>query len=267
MCRRRVSTRPVSCWRRPRRNDRVPPLALLSLAPQIPCKHVFCYDCALLHEKKGDKMCPGWVLPSAFRSPLFNTLVCERVTAGVWNIQWPGTGLCFCPWVPKLNEYRQWGLSAVPTGSVRQVHIRREPSTNFLFIVQHFEFMIPKMNSFTTHNSFCAVSKCCFSNLLPHLFFFFFINFITEALHQIASSYPSMNPYQLTIIFRVYFGIEGTALWMLAFSHCYFNLLLLPIHAQLKASTPGLFSKTLGETCCLNSALLVIILIVKKKLN
>lgn len=27
--------------------------------PQIPCKHVFCYDCALLHEKKGDKMCPG----------------------------------------------------------------------------------------------------------------------------------------------------------------------------------------------------------------
>ncbi|KAF1372611.1 hypothetical protein PFLUV_G00267620 [Perca fluviatilis] len=25
----------------------------------IPCKHVFCYDCALLHEKKGEKMCPG----------------------------------------------------------------------------------------------------------------------------------------------------------------------------------------------------------------
>ncbi|KAK9399379.1 E3 ubiquitin-protein ligase Hakai [Crotalus adamanteus] len=25
----------------------------------IPCKHVFCYECALLHEKKGDKMCPG----------------------------------------------------------------------------------------------------------------------------------------------------------------------------------------------------------------
>lgn len=25
----------------------------------IPCKHVFCYDCAILHEKKGDKMCPG----------------------------------------------------------------------------------------------------------------------------------------------------------------------------------------------------------------
>ncbi|XP_023686003.1 E3 ubiquitin-protein ligase Hakai-like isoform X2 [Paramormyrops kingsleyae] len=25
----------------------------------IPCKHVFCYDCAVLHEKKSDKMCPG----------------------------------------------------------------------------------------------------------------------------------------------------------------------------------------------------------------
>ncbi|KAM9402435.1 E3 ubiquitin-protein ligase Hakai isoform 1-T1 [Salvelinus alpinus] len=28
----------------------------------IPCKHVFCYECALLHEKKGDKMCPGMQL-------------------------------------------------------------------------------------------------------------------------------------------------------------------------------------------------------------
>ncbi|KAF7228945.1 E3 ubiquitin-protein ligase Hakai isoform X3 [Nothobranchius furzeri] len=28
----------------------------------IPCKHVFCYDCALLHEKKGEKMCPGLTL-------------------------------------------------------------------------------------------------------------------------------------------------------------------------------------------------------------
>ncbi|KAJ8245298.1 hypothetical protein GJAV_G00269240 [Gymnothorax javanicus] len=25
----------------------------------IPCKHVFCYDCAALHEKKADKLCPG----------------------------------------------------------------------------------------------------------------------------------------------------------------------------------------------------------------
>jgi len=35
------------------------PRLTLSLSPQIPCKHVFCYDCALLHEKKGDKLCPG----------------------------------------------------------------------------------------------------------------------------------------------------------------------------------------------------------------
>ncbi|XP_042191093.1 E3 ubiquitin-protein ligase Hakai isoform X3 [Callorhinchus milii] len=25
----------------------------------IPCKHVFCFECASLHEKKGDKICPG----------------------------------------------------------------------------------------------------------------------------------------------------------------------------------------------------------------
>ncbi|XP_028668899.2 LOW QUALITY PROTEIN: E3 ubiquitin-protein ligase Hakai [Erpetoichthys calabaricus] len=25
----------------------------------IPCKHVFCYECAVIHEKKCDKMCPG----------------------------------------------------------------------------------------------------------------------------------------------------------------------------------------------------------------
>lgn len=36
---------------------------------QIPCKHVFCYDCALLHEKKGEKMCPGWdMFPSSMCS-------------------------------------------------------------------------------------------------------------------------------------------------------------------------------------------------------
>ncbi|XP_038874141.1 E3 ubiquitin-protein ligase Hakai-like isoform X2 [Salvelinus namaycush] len=29
----------------------------------IPCKHVFCYDCALLHEKKMEKMCPGCTDP------------------------------------------------------------------------------------------------------------------------------------------------------------------------------------------------------------
>ncbi|XP_067091005.1 E3 ubiquitin-protein ligase Hakai isoform X1 [Osmerus mordax] len=30
----------------------------------IPCKHVFCHDCAVLHEKKMDKMCPGLTLYS-----------------------------------------------------------------------------------------------------------------------------------------------------------------------------------------------------------
>nr|XP_012377573.2 E3 ubiquitin-protein ligase CBLL2 [Dasypus novemcinctus] len=25
----------------------------------IPCKHVFCYGCAILYKKKGDKTCPG----------------------------------------------------------------------------------------------------------------------------------------------------------------------------------------------------------------
>ncbi len=34
-------------------------VTLALLTHQIPCKHVFCYDCALLHEKKGEKMCPG----------------------------------------------------------------------------------------------------------------------------------------------------------------------------------------------------------------
>ncbi|KPP59758.1 hypothetical protein Z043_122289, partial [Scleropages formosus] len=29
----------------------------------IPCKHVFCYECAVLHEKKCDKMCPGCTDP------------------------------------------------------------------------------------------------------------------------------------------------------------------------------------------------------------
>ncbi|XP_019721583.1 E3 ubiquitin-protein ligase Hakai [Hippocampus comes] len=30
----------------------------------IPCKHVFCYECALLHEKKGEKLCPGLTMYS-----------------------------------------------------------------------------------------------------------------------------------------------------------------------------------------------------------
>lgn len=27
--------------------------------PLIPCKHAFCYACAILHGKQGNKMCPG----------------------------------------------------------------------------------------------------------------------------------------------------------------------------------------------------------------
>lgn len=30
----------------------------------IPCKHAFCYDCAVHYEKKGDKMCPGMTMYS-----------------------------------------------------------------------------------------------------------------------------------------------------------------------------------------------------------
>ncbi|XP_016134556.1 E3 ubiquitin-protein ligase Hakai-like isoform X4 [Sinocyclocheilus grahami] len=34
-------------------------LPIKSYGRMIPCKHVFCYECALHHERKGDKMCPG----------------------------------------------------------------------------------------------------------------------------------------------------------------------------------------------------------------
>ncbi|XP_076152777.1 E3 ubiquitin-protein ligase Hakai isoform X1 [Alosa pseudoharengus] len=43
----------------------------------IPCKHVFCYDCALLHEKKGDKMCPGLVIYSC-TDPVQRIEQCQR---------------------------------------------------------------------------------------------------------------------------------------------------------------------------------------------
>ncbi|XP_075907553.1 E3 ubiquitin-protein ligase Hakai isoform X2 [Nelusetta ayraudi] len=43
----------------------------------IPCKHVFCYDCALLHEKKGDKMCPGLTLYSC-TDPVQRIEQCHR---------------------------------------------------------------------------------------------------------------------------------------------------------------------------------------------
>uniref|UniRef100_A0A8D2ZHY9 E3 ubiquitin-protein ligase Hakai n=1 Tax=Scophthalmus maximus TaxID=52904 RepID=A0A8D2ZHY9_SCOMX len=43
----------------------------------IPCKHVFCYDCALLHEKKGDKMCPGLTLYNC-TDPVQRIEQCQR---------------------------------------------------------------------------------------------------------------------------------------------------------------------------------------------
>ncbi|KAF7650239.1 hypothetical protein LDENG_00129070 [Lucifuga dentata] len=43
----------------------------------IPCKHVFCYDCALLHEKKGEKMCPGLTLYNC-TDPVQRIEQCQR---------------------------------------------------------------------------------------------------------------------------------------------------------------------------------------------
>ncbi|KAK7896865.1 hypothetical protein WMY93_022190 [Mugilogobius chulae] len=43
----------------------------------IPCKHVFCYECALLHEKKGDKMCPGLTMYSC-SDPVQRIEQCHR---------------------------------------------------------------------------------------------------------------------------------------------------------------------------------------------
>ncbi|KAL2093584.1 hypothetical protein ACEWY4_010896 [Coilia grayii] len=43
----------------------------------IPCKHVFCYDCAVLYEKKNDKMCPGLSLYSC-TDPVQRIEQCHR---------------------------------------------------------------------------------------------------------------------------------------------------------------------------------------------
>lgn len=55
----------------------------------------------------------------------------------------------------------------------------------------------------------------------------YFISFNNEAMRQISSSYPILNPYPT----RVYISIEGTA-----FPHCCFNALLLSIHSTLVAA-------------------------------
>uniref|UniRef100_A0A8B9H0M0 E3 ubiquitin-protein ligase Hakai n=1 Tax=Astyanax mexicanus TaxID=7994 RepID=A0A8B9H0M0_ASTMX len=43
----------------------------------IPCKHVFCYDCAVLYEKKNDKMCPGLSMYSC-TDPVQRIEQCQR---------------------------------------------------------------------------------------------------------------------------------------------------------------------------------------------
>ncbi|XP_047658608.1 E3 ubiquitin-protein ligase Hakai isoform X1 [Tachysurus fulvidraco] len=43
----------------------------------IPCKHVFCYDCAVLYEKKSDKTCPGLSLYSC-TDPVQRIEQCQR---------------------------------------------------------------------------------------------------------------------------------------------------------------------------------------------
>ncbi|KAM9771562.1 E3 ubiquitin-protein ligase Hakai isoform X1 [Syngnathus typhle] len=43
----------------------------------IPCKHVFCYECALLHEKKGEKLCPGLTMYSC-TDPVQRIEQCQR---------------------------------------------------------------------------------------------------------------------------------------------------------------------------------------------
>ncbi|XP_060784119.1 E3 ubiquitin-protein ligase Hakai isoform X2 [Neoarius graeffei] len=43
----------------------------------IPCKHVFCYDCAVLYEKKSDKTCPGLPLYSC-TEPVQRIEQCQR---------------------------------------------------------------------------------------------------------------------------------------------------------------------------------------------
>uniref|UniRef100_A0A3B1IDM6 E3 ubiquitin-protein ligase Hakai n=1 Tax=Astyanax mexicanus TaxID=7994 RepID=A0A3B1IDM6_ASTMX len=52
-------------------------LPIKSYGRMIPCKHVFCYDCALLHERKGDKMCPGLTMYSC-TDPVQRIEQCQR---------------------------------------------------------------------------------------------------------------------------------------------------------------------------------------------
>ncbi|XP_062856780.1 E3 ubiquitin-protein ligase Hakai [Trichomycterus rosablanca] len=51
----------------------------------IPCKHVFCYDCAVLYEKKNDKTCPGLSLYSC-TDPVQRIEQCQRGTLFMCSI-------------------------------------------------------------------------------------------------------------------------------------------------------------------------------------
>ncbi|KAL7828006.1 hypothetical protein AOLI_G00311580 [Acnodon oligacanthus] len=52
-------------------------LPIKTYGRMIPCKHVFCYECAVLHERKGDKMCPGLTLYSC-TDPVQRIEQCQR---------------------------------------------------------------------------------------------------------------------------------------------------------------------------------------------
>uniref|UniRef100_A0A671MSA1 E3 ubiquitin-protein ligase Hakai n=1 Tax=Sinocyclocheilus anshuiensis TaxID=1608454 RepID=A0A671MSA1_9TELE len=52
-------------------------LPIKTYGRMIPCKHVFCYECALHHERKGDKMCPGLNMYSC-TDPVQRIEQCQR---------------------------------------------------------------------------------------------------------------------------------------------------------------------------------------------
>ncbi|XP_051978818.1 E3 ubiquitin-protein ligase Hakai-like isoform X1 [Xyrauchen texanus] len=52
-------------------------LPIKTYGRMIPCKHVFCYDCAVHYEKKCDKMCPGFSLYSC-TDPVQRIEQCHR---------------------------------------------------------------------------------------------------------------------------------------------------------------------------------------------
>uniref|UniRef100_A0A2K6GQ05 E3 ubiquitin-protein ligase Hakai n=1 Tax=Propithecus coquereli TaxID=379532 RepID=A0A2K6GQ05_PROCO len=84
----------------------------------IPCKHVFCYDCAILHEKKGDKMCPGCSDPvqrieQCTRGSLFMCSIvqgCKRTYLSQRDLQ------------AHINHRHMRAEKPVPCASLENVH-------------------------------------------------------------------------------------------------------------------------------------------------